>query len=365
MNFLYLLAQLAVLVMGVMAGVRGSLAVTGSWTLTGWPARLIGWSFVVAAAWSLSWPGLLFAPDFEPQTTTIQALAPALGPYLLALTVTAAVLVRTRKHHGSVMGIMALVIGTLVSAPMLSYAGGSVIGTVAYGGMAEEKEFFFKHSLSPKFCRKIGTDGRKPDLVRGDKRIFKTIEVSKDGALNAAVVAVTDIEDSVWMDGYKGTEMLVTFCEFLPYTGVVVNQRNLHVENTDPVLEDDQKLMKFAPHYAHSFEMKGSVRTIFNIGLAAKGENGSTLDRKILLRKENQGSVLRLGCDIHEWEQAFFLPVRNPHYAVTGADGNFTIENVPAGKHKIIAWHPFAGRVEADVEVKEGATVTANFQIKK
>ena len=57
--------------------------------------------------------------------------------------------------------------------------------------------------------------------------------------------------------------------------------------------------------------------------------------------------------------------MKNPHYGVTGGDGSFTIENVPAGKHKVVAWHPFAGQVEADVEVKDGATVTANFQIRK
>ncbi len=94
------LFQLLVLVMGVMTGVRGSLSVTGSWTITGWSARVIGWSFVLAAAGSLSLPGLVMAPDFEPPTK-IEALTPVLGPYLFALAVTAAVLFRARKHHGS------------------------------------------------------------------------------------------------------------------------------------------------------------------------------------------------------------------------------------------------------------------------
>ena len=98
MNSLYSLAQLLVLIMGVLTGVRGSLAVTGSWTITGWRARVIGWSFVLASACSLALPGYLLAPDFEPQTTTVQALAPVLGPYLLALIVTAVVLVRTKKQ---------------------------------------------------------------------------------------------------------------------------------------------------------------------------------------------------------------------------------------------------------------------------
>lgn len=239
---------------------------------------------------------------------------------------------------------------------------GTVTGTVTYTGKAEEKEIFFRKFPNAKFCQKIGTDGHKPDLVKGDKRILKTIEVGKGGALNAAVVAITDIEDDVWMDGYKGTAVVTRFCEFLPYTGVVVNQQNFHVENRDQD-PDDPKSMKGVLHNAHSYEVRGrSSRTIFNFGLAQKG---STLDKKVILRKENQGSFLRLQCDQHEWEQAYFLPVKNPHYWVTGADGTFAIENVPAGTHKLIAWHPFAGQVEADIDVKDGEAVTANFQIKR
>jgi hypothetical protein len=29
-----------------------------------------------------------------------------------------------------------------------------------------------------------------------------------------------------------------------------------------------------------------------------------------------------------------------------------------------MAWHPIAGQVEADVDVKDGGTVDANFEIK-
>ena len=243
-------------------------------------------------------------------------------------------------------------------------SGGTVIGTVTYTGKAEEKEFPFLWFPNPKFCPKIGTDGHKPDLIKGDKRILKRIDVGKDGALNAAVVAVTDIEDKAFLDGYKGTEVVTRFCEFLPYTGVVVNNQNFHVENTDAD-PDDPKSVKGVLHNAHSYEwVKGrsSMRTIFNFAVP---EKGSTLDKKVILHQEDQGSFLRLQCDQHEWEQAFFLPVKNPHYGVAGADGSFTIENVPSGKHKVIAWHPFAGQVEAVVEVTDGATVTANFQIRK
>lgn len=63
--------------------------------------------------------------------------------------------------------------------------------------------------------------------------------------------------------------------------------------------------------------------------------------------------------------QSFFLPVTNPYYAVVKKDGAFEIKNMPAGKHKLIAWHPFAGTSEMEVEVPEGATVQGKPAIKK
>ena len=74
------------------------------------------------------------------------------------------------------------------------------------------------------------------DLMDGDKRFLKKIEVGKGGGLKNAVIAVADIEDKDWMKGYKGTEVIAAFCEFLPYSGVVVQKGPFIVENTDASL---------------------------------------------------------------------------------------------------------------------------------
>lgn len=253
---------------------------------------------------------------------------------------------------------LAIIVGAFLLAPLTSFAGGTITGKVTYTGKPEEKEFLFSKFPNPKFCPKIP----KKELVNGDKRLLKTIEVGKDGGLKAAIVAVKDIEDKAFMDGYKGTDVVAEFCEFQPYTGVVVKQKNFHVENHDADPEDP-KSVKGVLHNPHSFEVLGpSSTTVFNIGLA---EKGSKLDKPVVLRKDKQGSIFRLQCDQHEFMQSFFLPVTNPYYAVVKDDGTFEIKDVPAGKHKLVAWHPFAGKVEADVDVPEGGTAQAKFEIKK
>ena len=116
-------------------------------------------------------------------------------------------------------------------------------------------------------------------------------------------------------------------------------------------------------HNPHSFDVLGAKSsTLFNIGLAKKG---SKLDKKIKMRMAKKGSVLRLQCDQHEFMQSWFLPVKNAHFAQTAADGTFEIKDVPAGKHKVLAWHPVAGNVQATCEVKDGGTTECNFDIKK
>ena len=261
-------------------------------------------------------------------------------------------------------GAMTVVFGVaaaaFLAAPLTSFAGGTIAGKVTFAGKADQKEFLFSKFPNPKFCIK----NPNKELMDGDKRFLKLIEVAKDGGLKGAVVAVRDIEDKPFVDGFKGTDIVAEFCEFLPFTGVVVAQKSFRVENhdSDP---DDPKSVKGVLHNPHSFFVKGSSSsTDFNIGLA---EKGSKLDKPVKFEggQEKGGTTYRLQCDQHEFMQGFFLPVWNPHYAVVKDDGTFEIKDVPAGKHKILAWHPKAGQVEMEVEVPEGGKAEVKAEVKK
>jgi len=257
-----------------------------------------------------------------------------------------------------VFGVAAV---AFIATPVISFAGGTISGKVTFGGKSEQKEFLFSKFPNPKFCPK----NPNKSLMDGDKRFLKTIEVGKDGGLKGAVVAVTDIEDKAFVDGYAGTEVAAAFCEFLPFSGVVVNTRPFKVENTDAD-PDDAKSTLGVLHNPHSFTVKGSTSaTGFNIGLAKKGDK---LDKPVTFRggAEKEG-YYRLQCDQHEFMQSFFLPVTNAHFAVVKDDGSFELKDVPAGKHKVVAWHPFAAKgkkVEFEVEVPEGGTANLKAEIK-
>src|SRR5262249_35646702 len=56
----------------------------------------------------------------------------------------------------------------------------------------------------------------------------------------------------------------------------------------------------------------------------------------------------------HPWLAGHVLVARHPFHAVTTASGRFTIENVPAGRHRVAAWHPTQRQEMAEVVVPPG-----------
>ena len=140
-----------------------------------------------------------------------------------------------------VFGVAAV---AFVAAPLTSFAGGTIAGKVTFAGKSEQKEFLFSKFPNPKFCPK----NPHKELMDGDKRFLKTIEVGKDGGLKNAVVAVVDIEDQAFVDGYQGTEVVAEFCEFLPQAGVVVNNKAFKVENHDADPDDPKSVQRSEEH---------------------------------------------------------------------------------------------------------------------
>lgn len=259
--------------------------------------------------------------------------------------------------------LLPLVVGSfgLLCMPVISWAGGTVTGKVSFVGKPPApKEFLLSKFPNSKFCAK----NHEKDAT-GKKRLLHEVEVGKDGSLQHAVVAIVGINDEKFQADFKGEEVVAELCEFKPYVTVVVpHQQSFRVMNQDAD-PDDPKSVKGVLHNPHAFEMRGaSSTTIFNIGLPEKG-NG--LDKAIRLRKTDQGSVFRMQCDQHEFMQTWALPITNPYYAVVDEDGKFSIKDVPAGKYKLVAWHPALNHkkpIEQDIEVKEGASATAQFEFK-
>jgi plastocyanin len=74
---------------------------------------------------------------------------------------------------------------------------------------------------------------------------------------------------------------------------------------------------------------------------------------------------LKFQCDVHPWMFAWVSVFDHPYFAVSGADGKFTIKNVPPGKYTLQAVHRKLGTQTAEIEVKDGgAAQDFTFQVK-
>jgi plastocyanin len=129
-------------------------------------------------------------------------------------------------------------------------------------------------------------------------------------------------------------------CVFVPRViGTRVGQ-TLEVKNSDST-----------GHNVHSMSTKGNA---FNTGQPLAG-----MTNKFPLKATDV--VMRVKCDIHSWMVAWVGVVPHPYFAVSGADGSFTIQRVPAGRHTIQVWHEAYGVLKMTVDVKAGQTATVDF----
>ena len=108
-------------------------------------------------------------------------------------------------------------------------------------------------------------------------------------------------------------------------------------------------------HNPHGYSVAGANRkTLFNKPLPSQGDI-AYVTKNIKRLKQKKDKHFFLQCDQHNFMEADARIVWNPYYSITGADGAFKIDGIPAGKYKLTAWHPYVGESSQDVTVGAGA----------
>ena len=70
-------------------------------------------------------------------------------------------------------------------------------------------------------------------------------------------------------------------------------------------------------------------------------------------------------CNVHPWMHAYFAVLKTSHYAVTGDNGAFSLNNLPPGKYTITAWHETLGTQTQEVTITGNENVPLNFVFKR
>jgi len=168
--------------------------------------------------------------------------------------------------------------------------------------------------------------------VCGEPREDALLEVGPGQGVANALVYLADVaKGKPWPAAARPPELNNVKCRFEPEVQVI-RAGSLEVVNKDPVL-----------HNTHGYYGR---RTAFNTALPNQ-------DQHVTAELLKTGTV-RIDCDAHGWMEGWVYVRDDPYYAVTGADGKFTITDVPPGTYTLVTVQPYSALIE-----QKGVTVGA------
>ncbi|MGF1610868.1 MAG: hypothetical protein ACFCUQ_15810 [Kiloniellales bacterium] len=206
--------------------------------------------------------------------------------------------------------------------------GGTITGKVVYEGAVPTRKIVVTKDMD--VC---GGIREEPEIIVGPDK----------GAQDVVVQLIDVARGKAWPDMAVEKPVLDNVkCVFEPHVQVI-RAGAVDIVNSDPIL-----------HNTHGYYGK---RTAFNVALPNK-------DQRIEVELTRPGQV-RVDCDAHGWMEGWIYVVENPYYAITAADGSFSISDVPAGEYKLVANHALTGPMETTANVESGGSTEVSIELKR
>ena len=181
----------------------------------------------------------------------------------------------------------------------------------------------------------LGSAGPSPTAVpAGSGTIAGRVSLVRKGIVSEAANAV------VWIEGLKGAaasrplraEMKSQGKKFVPRVVAVEKSAEVDFPNADAI-------------YHNVFSVSPANR--FDLGLYRSGGSKQ--------KRFEEPGLVRVYCNIHPQMVGFVMVVDSDFAAVTGPDGSFRFDNVPAGAWTVKIWHEEGGETSAPVTVRPKA----------
>jgi len=181
--------------------------------------------------------------------------------------------------------------------------------------------------------------------------------------LLAPLCAAGDLHGKITCKGVRDSADAVVYVDTLPGKTFappaehkVMDQKNLvFVPKVMPVLVGTTVDFKNSDAVLHNVFSPDACCDKFNLGTWPQGQSKSQKFDKVC-----NATIL---CKVHPEMEAYVLAVPTPYFAVTKADGSYTIAGVPDGSVTVKVWHPKLKPTQKAMTVA-GATA-ADFTIQK
>ena len=214
-------------------------------------------------------------------------------------------------------------------APAAEPAGtASIAGTINFEGTAPERP-------------PITLDRDCRELHEGDVLSQNTV-VNDNGTLRWAFIYVKDgLGDRTFAPPAEEVVFDQRGCLYTPHVFGVQAGQTVRILNSDAFL-----------HNVNSQPEQRSNK--FNFGMPNQG-----MEKEQTFRTAEV--MVKIRCDVHGWMGAYAGVLDHPYFAVSGEDGSFSIEGLPAGTYTLEAWHETLGTQEMTVTVGDGEAGSADF----
>jgi hypothetical protein len=237
------------------------------------------------------------------------------------------------KAASPIISVIAIALAAVFAYQAQAY---EEVATVADGGTVSGQVVF--HGAVP--TRQIIPN--KDLETCGGAREDPFLEVGPGQGVANTLVYLVDVEKGKsWPPPGKKPELDNVKCRFVPELQVI-RPGSIDVVNKDPVL-----------HNTHGYYGR---RTAFNTALPNQ-------DQSITAELLKTGTV-RVDCDAHGWMEGWIFVRDNPYYAITGADGKFTIADIPPGTYTLVTLQPYSVLVEQPVTVTTGKATDLTIELK-
>lgn len=130
-------------------------------------------------------------------------------------------------------------------------------------------------------------------------------------------------------------------CRYTPHVVGVMRGGVVEFRNSDNTM-----------HNIHTMPLEGKG---MNVGQAAMG-------KPMVVKFDTAELMVPVRCDVHPWMNAFVNVVDTPFFAVTDAEGRFSLKGLPPGEYVLGAVHEKLGEQTLKVTVTAKQTSKAEFQ---
>jgi plastocyanin len=167
----------------------------------------------------------------------------------------------------------------------------------------------------------------------------EAISVDPAGHLANVVVTAAGVKAPATVDAVVSNER----CAFVPRVSTLSVNGTVKMSSKDPVL-----------HTMHAAGADG--KAFFNISLPVPN---ITVSKPI-----DEPGIVTLSCSTHTWMRGYLF-VTGELSAVSGVDGRFRLDGVPAGVVELHFWHESLKAAPVKVTVREGRQVSVEVLMSK